>query len=486
MNFTEPVIKEIFGPEAAEDEQIERLKSYYFKGDIYEQFHNDLPLRILVGHKGIGKSAAFKISYSENLEKNRVAVWIKPDDIMEICQDNKNLLQMIRDWKIGLTQVIYEKVLDSVGIADDGHTNNMINLSVKLIKEVSLVFHDRISSEGVDTRDIKKNVISQYLKNKNIYVYIDDLDRGWRGTDDGVARISALLNAARDLTNDNPGLCIRISLRSDVYFLVRTSDESTDKIENSVIWYSWTQHQILCMLAKRINLYNKKKVSDRELIKMPQFKIAQFFNPIFEYIFHGYGKWENVPTYKVLASMIRRRPRDLVKLCTLAARTAYENGHDLITTDDWLDNFDYYSQERLQDTVNEYRSELPDIERLLLGMKPSNRQRHCSGEFIYSTEQLISKIKNISSTQPFVFSKGSQATPQELAAFLYKINFLVARKDREHSDEIDRRYFEDHKYLSNRFMDFGYKWEVHPAFRWALYPDAGKDIFKAVDVDAEI
>ena len=184
--------------------------------------------------------------------------------------------------------------------------------------------------------------------------------------------------------------------------------------------------------------------------------------------------------------MIRRRPRDLVKLCTLAARSAYENDHEKISTDDWMDNFDYYSQERLQDTVNEYRSELPDIERLLLGMKPSNREKHTSEEFIYTSEELIHKIRGICERGAFEFAQERKASPQELAAFLYKINFLVAWKKLDGGNVIDRKYFEENKYLSNRFVEFGYKWEVHPAFRWALYPGAGTDIYNSLGIDNEI
>lgn len=241
------------------------------------------------------------------------------------------------------------------------------------------------------------------------------------------------------------------------------------------------------MLAKRIQSYKgTTTLSDKQLLKYPQCVIAENFYDVFEERFHGEGKWSDIPTHKMLASMIRRRPRDLVKLCTLASRTAYENNHQKIQSDDWIDNFDYYSQERIQDTINEYKSELPEIERLLLGMKPSKKERRTSDEFIYSSEQLIEKIKVIQNNNPFLFAKGTKATPQELAAFMYKINFLVARKNIEGSKEIDRRYFEDNKYLSNRFIDFGYKWEVHPAFRWALYPDAGNDIFTSLAIDNEI
>ena len=116
----------------------------------------------------------------------------------------------------------------------------------------------------------------------------------------------------------------------------------------------------------------------------------------------------------------------------------------------------------------------------------SKRERRTTEEFIYTSAELFDKINIVQNKQPFTFSKGTQAEVSELAAFLYKINFLVARKKCDGQEAIDRRYFEDHKYLSNRFVDFGYQWEVHPAFRWALYPEAATDIFDSLSIDAEI
>jgi len=159
---------------------------------------------------------------------------------------------------------------------------------------------------------------------------------------------------------------------------VRTSDESTDKIEGSVIWYSWVNHQILVLLIKRIESYYGREVLEDELLKKNQIDLAKYLDPIMEPRFAGKGHWLNIPTYRVLMSLIRKRPRDLVKLCTLAGRHAYSSGHKRITTNDLESIFQEYSQGRLQDTVNEYRSELPDIERLLLGMKPSKKEKRTS------------------------------------------------------------------------------------------------------------
>ena len=62
---------------------------------------------------------------------------------------------------------------------------------------------------------------------------------------------------------------------------------------------------------------------------------------------------------------------------------------------------------------------------------------------------------------------------------MYKINFITARKELSNG-QIDRKYFEENRYLSNQFIDFGYDWEIHPAYRWALQPESVADIFERV------
>ena len=65
VDFSEEQIREMFGDLAAEDEKRDRFSSYFVKTDVYKKIHNFLPIRILVAHKGIGKSAVFRMSYLE-------------------------------------------------------------------------------------------------------------------------------------------------------------------------------------------------------------------------------------------------------------------------------------------------------------------------------------------------------------------------------------------------------------------------------------
>ena len=63
--LNDSTIIDLFGNEAAESESIERLREYFYKNRAYERFDEKLPLRILVGPKGTGKSAIFRYTIDE-------------------------------------------------------------------------------------------------------------------------------------------------------------------------------------------------------------------------------------------------------------------------------------------------------------------------------------------------------------------------------------------------------------------------------------
>jgi hypothetical protein len=174
----------------------------------------------------------------------------------------------------------------------------------------------------------------------------------------------------------------------------------------------------------------------------------------------------------------------LVKLCAAAARLAGKERSQRILTKHLESVFEDYSQGRVQDTINEYRSELPDVERLLVGMKPTNRTRRTKEAYFYDTGALLGKLRNVIEGGRFRFATGREASEKELASFLYKINLLVATKKLD-SGYIVRRYFEENRYLSSTFADFGFSWEVHPAYRWALQPDTVWDILQNLEAQAD-
>jgi hypothetical protein len=268
ISFTEANIQKLFGHEAAEDEDQDRLRQYYVKGNAFDQVISPLPLRLLVGYKGTGKSALLKVAIAEAEEQDILCVLIQPNDITDLQLDSPDFLFSIRNWTVGLRKIIAQKVLFSVGVRGDNGLPNIESYGNEILEYIS----DCLIQASQTNCTLKNNKsVDNFLITKRLFVYLDDLDRGWQGKKADIHRLSALLNAVRDISKQNKrGISFKVALRPDVYNLVRTSDESTDKVDGSVIWHTWTNHEIFVLLIKRIETFFDRKVNEAELLNTKQ------------------------------------------------------------------------------------------------------------------------------------------------------------------------------------------------------------------------
>jgi cold shock CspA family protein len=487
MAFDEDTIRVLFGHEAAEDDDIHSLYKSYYKSTVFQQMQSSIPLYILVSHKGVGKSALFSVLAYEDETKDEIAIVVQPDDIKDLELDTPDFLAKLRIWKNGLSEIITKKLWDTISSEIPNTKNPTFNkwknkvvnlLAAYFGKKTEDLLENKISFSSTQFTNFFKDTL---FEEKRITIYIDDLDRGWENNLSNIKNLSAMLNAVRDLSREIRTLRFRVALRSDVYYSVRQSDETTDKIDGSVLWLKWTNKEILIMLIKRIESYFGRSVNEDELLEQPQVALQSYLQTVFEPRFQGSGHWQNAPMYRVIMSLIRKRPRDMVKLCTSAAREAFSHNHNKILTSDLEAIFSLYSQDRLQDTITEYKSELPDIKDLLLKMKPVKREFERGRPSIFTRAELYEKFKNIISMSSFSFRNGTKPTADNLGAFLYKINFLTARKGKK-GYGIQRLYYEEQQYIYNDFTDYGYEFEIHPAYRWALQPDRNRSIFDVVEL----
>jgi len=128
-------------------------------------------------------------------------------------------------------------------------------------------------------------------------------------------------------------------------------------------------------MAKRIETFFGIDRDQNDILKLNQTDITKhILTKVIDPVYSGLGRWSNVPIHIVLLSLTRQRPRDLVKLMHGAARRAAAAPSTIISSSHLGASFEEYSNERLQDIINEFRSEMPDIERLLLEMKPTRKK----------------------------------------------------------------------------------------------------------------
>lgn len=483
--FTDENIFKIFGAEAAEDEEPERLKEWFIRNKAYESIKSDLPIRILIGHKGVGKSALLKMAHLEDIDEDVISVMLRPNDLISLVKLDKdaNFLEMIEAWKTGLRRLIIASIARSYfSPLEEGDSIFKVALG-----NFGKALSDIVTRATTDMSNTTDKALLEFVGKKLIRVYVDDIDRGWSASKNDIQKVSALINAIRDLINDmrNEGckLHFRIGLRTDVYHLVRTSDESTDKSQSYNTWLTWSNHDILILIAKRVERFFGHYFEEESWRKRSQFDISQKLNKVIEMHFEGSGKWEHAPIHRVLLSLTRRRPRDLIKLLTSAAQEAYRNDEEMIKTEHLRRIFEDYSRERLQDVINEFRSELPGIEHLVHGMKPTTKEKREGTMYVYTQDRLIIKIKNLMSQHAFSFTSGKLCSPKSLAEFLYKIDVITARKGgKQPGDKIVRKYYDEHQSLLTEFADYGFDWEIHMAYRWALLPENLDEIYRRFDV----
>lgn len=493
MKLFEPInVPRIFGYEDAADEDIERLKQYFLKRSDYDIIKSDLPLSIVVGFKGVGKSALLKVAYEEDVEDEKPTLWIRPDDIIEMVDDLSKEMEfskMVLLWKRGIAKLIASRIASDWMFVYGDDTKSALMWAQEtgyrsrdFIQKTVLFLQPKIKksidtgSESVPHSQGEHHVVQRLMKDKKIVLYFDDLDAGWEATNIERKKLSALILALRNMTSDIPGLKARLALRTDVYTLLRESDESTDKFEQYVVDCNWENHDILILLVKRVLTYFGEVVIDAELEKKTQYELNALLSNIMDTKFKNTSAWKNKPTHRVIMSLIRSRPRDMIKLCTLASKTAYnrDENADKIKDVDFEKILPEYSLNRVQDIVNEFKNELINIETLLYRMAPTAKEIREKNKdiYVYPTADLLKKIKdvqqNIELSLVYKKEKGVKTEAIDIAHFLYKIGFITARKNI--AGKIDRKYYDEKKQLlkSGQIGDGGYGWEIHPSYRSAI------------------
>lgn len=481
----------LFGNEDAGREDDNRLASYYYKTHQYEDIMSNLSMQIVTGEKGTGKSALLKIAYLESECNDIVPIWIRLDDLSELYDEilhSENLYSLKTLWKRAISKLVVMKAASHMNFIlaedyrkaiqwayDSGYSSrNFIAQAVDILKPM---YQKYITLDNEYDAKGEHHLLKRIIEKKKVRLFFDDFDLDWNGKKSDVTRIKSLLLSLSDMTSDMEGLSVRIALRTDVYDMIR-NEEFSDKFESAIITCKWNNQEIMKALAKRICSYfnepfDEELASDKSTL---QYHIVQYLNCVFvSYFDKSTRVWANAPTHRVIYSLIRRKPRDMVKLCQSVAEEAYKRKLEIIDSACFLSVLEPYSQERLKDLVNEYSKQLPKLKELLIRMAPTKKeiQSKVNERYVYTTAELYEKIKNIQQNMNISIYQGDSERPcsadiHRISHFLYKIGFITGRK-RDQDNKIIRTYYDESPYLLfSNVGDKGYSWEIHPAYRGAL------------------
>lgn len=324
-----------------------------------------------------------------------------------------------------------------------------------------------VSPERPDLRgDVATRVarLQQDAARKVVWLFVDDIDSTYIGTDKQRLKISTFFSACRPLSTSIPGLCIRAAVRSDVWIDIQKANDALDKVLQYVADLDWSEDDLRQILAERVRgfctrhdvtldpLLTKRNYSgDREVLRL-------VFTDPWQTPSDIRRDTPGIPPHRWIYELSYGRPRRAAHLCKLASSVAARQGTDKIAWEHVAAVMEEFGKARVEDLVREHCHECPQVAELI--------QAFVDQPAVMSTAELMVTIHNqvLEYMRPTIDGKDVHS-PVPVAQFLYRIGFLVALV--KHDDSEIRHLHETHPDLliARTSLDERVRWEIHHCFR---------------------
>ncbi len=391
----------------------------------------------IIGRKGAGKSA---------IRKKIVEEFQKWDDnyIIEVTPTFNIFSNLISDSDIKENfnqevffqyvwlNFLFKKALIDIGINPKNESSEAFGLAKSLakangLKEKSLLESARdllgrikvkagklgelgIEIEKTLRQDAEIELYENSLKQicsegYKITWVVDDLDLGWNNSEVANNLLLGLLTCSNYIKNLSSHLHVFICLREDVYRILLTHTQHSDKYRD-VEKIQWQVQDLIHLLETRIR-YNYHQHN----ISAPQ----NLFSSVFP---------ETVSTSSSITWIMERtlgRPRELLQLVRL-----YSERNDTDKPDpDILKSIELeYSNWKLEDLTTEFSNQYPNLFELFKYWKSKFYRNKYSLKRAEFEDIFLEMATNLSIACPWYMEAVNSLDPSKLLKILYDIGFL--------------------------------------------------------------
>ncbi|HZP41322.1 MAG TPA: hypothetical protein VFD84_07405 [Candidatus Binatia bacterium] len=371
-----------FGAPAAERDISVGLADYFVESDAYARLASRKKT-IVLGNRGTGKSAIFKIlagrarssgslvlelspedySYemlSSVLRSEREGAWAKHGafasswKFLILVLVMKELTRQGPRFKTGAAARIYEYLRDH----HEGAQDTPISVLVSYLKRIEGLKVGTYEA-SIKTRELSKlyklqeiepllPCIQEIVQRRPVTVLVDELDKGWDNSEDAKAFVSGLFQASISLNDVSPRLTVYVSLRQELYDSIPALYDDTQKYRDLIEIIRWDEPSLLAVAAKRIRH------------SLPELA-AEGDTACWNGVFAETLQYRKTKSFNYMIDRTLYRPRELIQFCTDAVEDARTAKADLI---------DYqvisraelgYSSAREKDIASEYRFQYPGL-----------------------------------------------------------------------------------------------------------------------------
>lgn len=445
-------------------------------------------MRVLVGNKGIGKSATVEWIDKIATRRDLPCILLRPDNLVDTGQPTALDIGTLKAY-------YYDKLLRSVaakigskltglltkekaklynearrkGIAQDDAITKTLELVTAIAMPARKIDGVQLAKDlaGINSFERLIGAINTQLLEPGSSVFfllVDDTDQLASPDQAGqLNRIWGLILAVRRLAIDCPNVRPIVTLRSSVWSRLTSESagqrDQTDHIRGSVIPLRVTDQLMTDIIERRMLRASIDAGASRALSKL----YDNFFQA-YRMTLPTSDERRTWPAF--LTKSARERPRDALQLIKNMIDAATQSFHEKIGSEDAAKAMKVYSSERVDDIVNEFSLDCIAIRSII--------DSFAEFDFESDFEPMRSHLRTVPSVTS-ISIRGHQLRPDSdedavlILGLLHETGFVNARipdstkpKGYAHINFADNPNFV-------RFANWnglqGASWEIHPAFR---------------------
>ncbi|WP_088312622.1 P-loop ATPase, Sll1717 family [Kineosporia sp. R_H_3] len=474
------------GAPSAERDIHSGLEHYFVESEAFRRVASGQKT-VILGNRGSGKSAIFQMLGRQAQSRNDVVIELAPEDYSyellqsALAKESDGAWAKLGAYSVAWKFLIYVLVMKELvsrsggrpgrgplakitAYVRDNHPNTEMSKLSALIGYMKRL--EGVKVGGVEaalkTRELEKlykleeihavlPALREVLEKQRVYVFVDELDRGWDASEDAQAFVAGLFQACMSINNLSRGLTVYMSLRQELYENIPALYDDAQKFRDVIETVSWSEPGLRQLIARRLR-YNVRELKDAD--------DEGCWNSVFaETLSYRQNKSFNYMVDRTLF-----RPRELIQFCATAIEGAQDSRIDPALDYGVILNAETtYSEARTKDIAAEYRFQYPS----LLSVFEAFRGR------VYSFDRddlesicmdlILGGLVIDAEAQDWVTKLGD---PSDLITILWQVGFLRARA--QGGIKAQRRsgssYLGPHQ-VSNLRLDNISRFQIHQMFR---------------------
>ena len=483
-----------FGVPAAERD--EDLHACFVSSDTYTGLESGKKT-IILGNRGAGKSALFRQLGERAKAKGHVVITLAPEDYayellaealkreaegawakhgayaaawkyLIYVTNMKHVTGEGAHFKKGDEAKIYTYLRDKHA----GTETNPIGTMVSFLKRLEGLKVGTFEA-GFKVRELKRlygleelaeflPMIDNACASHNAVVLVDELDKGWDASEDAVAFVAGLFQAAVSINSQMRHVRVYVSLRKELYDNIPALYEDAQKVRDIIETVQWDEPALLELIGRRIS---------RCLPGLDGIPYQDRWNHLFAEVLD----YRQTKSFNYIVDRTLYRPREIIQFCNdIAEQTRQRRpGAHLPFDYQQIAVAEYaYSEARLKDICSEYRFQYPGLQSILETFRGAsfNFDR---GPLL---DHLIGVIVGETPIAPEAKKWCQEMEPEGLIQALWTVGFLRVQavggiKARRRSGS---SYLGSHQITSLNLSGLS-RFHVHPMFRSYLGMKEGKE-----------